>query len=58
MAFSGSSDGRIARHQRDGVGRQRAQPDRAAESRRGPCGLDASVPRSDDDDIQFHYLKR
>jgi hypothetical protein len=31
MAFSGSSDGRITRHQRDGVLGQRAKADRAAQ---------------------------
>ena len=56
MAFSGSTHGRIAGHQRNRLARQRAEPDRAAQPRRRPCRLDSGMPGADDNDIEFHYV--
>ena len=52
MALGGAADRRIARHVRDGVGRQRAQADVRAEARRRVRGFTAGVARADHDDVE------
>ena len=52
MALRRAADRRIARHVRDGVGRQRAEPDVRAEPRRGVRRFAARVPRADHDDVE------
>jgi hypothetical protein len=52
MTFSCSSDCRIARHSRDGVGRQRAQPNVSAQTRSRVRRLTAGVSRANHDHVQ------
>ena len=52
MALRRAADRGIARHVRDGVRRQRAEPDVRAETRRGVRRLAARVTRADHDDVE------
>ena len=52
MALGRAANRRVAGHQRDGLGRQRAERHAAAEPRRGPGRLAPGVPGADDDDVE------
>ena len=56
VTLRGPADGRVARHVRDGVLRQRAEPHVRAQARRGVRRLAPRVPRTDDDHVEavFH----
>jgi len=54
MPLRRTPDRRIARHVRDGVGVERAQPYVASHARGGVCGLDPGVSRPNDDDVEVH----
>ena len=58
MALRRAADRRVARHVRDRVGRQRAEPDVRAETRRRIRRLAPRVPRADDDHVEavFHEI--
>ena len=58
MSLCGAADRRIARHQRHGLRRKRAQPDAASEPRRSPCRFAAGMPGADDDDVEVRMAQR
>jgi hypothetical protein len=45
----------IARHVRNGVSTESAQPDASPQSRRRPCGFHAGVAAADHDDIEINH---
>src|SRR5687768_10464255 len=55
MSFRCTADRGIARHVRDGFSTERADPDRAADPRRGPGRFDARVPAADHHYIEFSH---
>ena len=53
MSFRGAADGRVARHQRDGVRRERTQADAASHPRGRPRRFAAGMTRPNHDDVKI-----
>ena len=56
MSFRRATDRRIARHVRDGLARQRAEPDARAKPRRGMRRLAPRMPGADHDHVELCHI--
>ena len=58
MPLGRAADRRIARHERHGVRRERAESHATPDTRRRPRRLDTGVAGADDDDIEVGHSSR